>query len=129
MNPSPRILIVDDAATVRMFHRVILLEAGYTVDEAVNGVEALEKAIAAPYDLYLVDVNMPKLDGYNFLRRLRQEPIPQVPAIMITTEAQPQDRRKALEAGANFYLIKPAKPELLQTLCQILTTHRERSAP
>jgi two-component system chemotaxis response regulator CheY len=83
-----RILIVDDAATVRMYHRDILESAGYAVEEAWNGIEALEKALQEPFDLYLVDVNMPKLDGYGFLRELRQQEIPQMPAIIVSTEAE-----------------------------------------
>jgi len=107
------ILIVDDAATVRMYHRNILESTGYAVDEAVNGIEALEKALNRPYDLYLVDVNMPKLDGYAFVRELRSHPIRQTPAIMISTEAKTSDHLKAYEAGANFYIIKPIRPEVL----------------
>lgn len=108
-----RILIVDDAATVRMYHRDILEEAGYEVDEAINGLEALEKAIQTPYDMYIVDVNMPKLDGYGFLRELRNQEMPQVPAIMVSTEASAGDRKRAYAAGANLYLIKPTKAEQL----------------
>jgi two-component system chemotaxis response regulator CheY len=108
------ILIVDDAATVRMYHRGILEAAGYAVDEAVNGIEALEKAFGTPYDLYLVDVNMPKLDGYSFMRELRGHgELPQAPAIMISTEAKASDETRAYEAGANLYLIKPIRPENL----------------
>ena len=108
-----RILVIDDAATVRMYHRNILEEAGYHVDEAINGVEALEKALQSSYDLYLVDVNMPKLDGYGFLRELRSNDIPQAPAIMISTEAAAEDRMRAYAAGANFYMAKPMQPEQL----------------
>ncbi len=116
-----RILIVDDAATVRMYHRTILEKAGLEVDEAINGIEALEKALdTGPYDMYLVDVNMPKLDGYGFLRELRMQDIPQVPAIMISTEAQERDRLLAFEAGANYYLVKPIKPDELLSYCKLL---------
>ncbi len=109
-----RILIVDDAATVRIYHRSILEPAGYTVEEAWNGIEALEKALESPFDLYLVDVNMPKLDGYGFLRELRQQQIAQQPAIMVSTEAEARDERAAYESGANSYLIKPVRqPQLL----------------
>jgi two-component system, chemotaxis family, chemotaxis protein CheY len=109
-----RILIVDDAATVRMYHRAILESAGYAVDEAVNGIEALEKALTAVYDLYLVDVNMPKMDGYAFLRELRgHTELAQPPAVMISTEAELVDRTKAYEAGANFYMLKPTRPDSL----------------
>ena len=108
-----RILIVDDAATVRMYHRQILEGAGHVVAEAMNGIEALEKALDAPFDLYLVDVNMPRLDGYGFLRELRGQDIPQAPAIMISTEAERADAMQAYVAGANAYLIKPVKPDQL----------------
>jgi two-component system chemotaxis response regulator CheY len=109
-----RLLIIDDAATVRMYHRGILESAGYAVDEAFNGLEAFEKILAHKYYLYLVDVNMPKLDGYALLRQLRMRgDLPQVPAIMISTECESGDRVKAFEAGANFYLVKPMRPETL----------------
>lgn len=108
-----RILVIDDAATVRMYHRNILQDAGYVVDEAINGVEALEKALQTPFDLYIVDVNMPKLDGYGFLRELRHQDAPQMPAIMVSTEASAADRTRAYTAGANLYLVKPIRPEQL----------------
>ncbi|WP_153116274.1 response regulator [Rhodocyclus tenuis] len=115
-----RILIVDDAATVRLFHRAILESAGYAVDEAVNGIEALEKALQSTFDLYLVDVNMPKLDGYGFLRELRGSELPQAPAIMISTEAGARDEQLAYAAGANAYLVKPTRPERLLLLVRML---------
>jgi two-component system chemotaxis response regulator CheY len=108
-----RILIIDDAATVRMYHRNILHEAGYEIEEAINGMEALEKALQSQFDLYLVDVNMPKLDGYGFLRELRTQDIAQAPAIMISTEATEADRKRAYAAGANLYLVKPIQPQQL----------------
>lgn len=115
-----RILIVDDAATVRMYHRNILESAGYAVEEAMNGIEALEKALQRPFDLYIVDINMPKLDGYGFLRQLRGEEIPQAPAVMVSTEAAARDQTAAYRAGANGYLIKPVKPVQLLTHVRLL---------
>ncbi len=115
-----RILIVDDAATVRMYHRSILEGEGYAVEEAINGIEALEKSLQQTFDLYLVDINMPKLDGYGFLRELRGQPIPQAPAIMISTEAEAKDQRRAYLAGANAYLIKPSKPDQLLRQVRLL---------
>jgi len=108
-----KILVIDDAATVRMYHRNILQSAGYEVHEAVNGVEAIEKALESRFDLYLVDVNMPKLDGYGFLRELRRQDIPQAPAIMISTEAEARDKSQAYAAGANLYMVKPMQPQQL----------------
>lgn len=120
MDKKYRILIVDDAATIRLYHRNILEGAGFFVDEAINGLEALEKILINPhYDLFLVDVNMPKIDGYTFLRNLRKMDIRQSPAIMISTEAQERDKDVAFKAGANFYIIKPVKPNYLIKLCRL----------
>jgi two-component system chemotaxis response regulator CheY len=108
------ILILDEASTVRMYLRSILEAAGYAVDEAINGVEGLERTLDTAYDIYLVDVNMPKMDGYSFVRELRTcADKPQAPAVMISTEASDADNAKAYEAGANFYLVKPAHPDVL----------------
>ena len=116
-----RVLIVDDAATVRMYHRGILESAGYIVEEAWNGIEALEKILNAPFDFYIVDINMPRLDGYGFLRELRQQVVPQAPAIMVSTEAAAMDEAAAYRAGANAYLIKPVLPlQLLSFLSLML---------
>jgi two-component system chemotaxis response regulator CheY len=114
------ILVIDDAATVRMYHRNILQAAGYETDEAINGIEALEKALQKPYDLYLVDVNMPKMDGYGFLKELRSQDILQAPAIMVSTEGGKNDQVLAYNAGANLYLIKPVKPNELLSYTRLL---------
>jgi len=115
-----RILIVDDAATVRLYHRMILEEAGYQVIEAINGIEAMEKSLQESFDLYIVDINMPKQDGYGFLSDLRGRDLPQAPALMISTEAAANDRKRAYVAGANLYLVKPVKPTELLTHCRLL---------
>ena len=117
---AKRLLIVEDAATVRMYYRGILESAGYVVEEAMNGIEALEKTLDAPFDLYVVDVNMPKLNGYGFLNELRRQEIPQQPAIMISTEAAPGDEAAAYRAGANGYLIKPVQPAQLLTYVHLM---------
>jgi two-component system chemotaxis response regulator CheY len=118
-----KVLIVDDASTVRMYHRKILEDAGFEVDEAVNGLEALEKAfINDYYYLYIVDINMPKLDGYSFVKKLRSsESVRQSPVIMVTTEAEEEDMHKAYENGANFYIVKPVKPDEFIKICKLFT--------
>lgn len=110
-----RILVVDDAGLVRMYYRDILERAGFVVDEALNGLEALEKLLTEPADLLIVDVNMPQMDGVSFLKVLRRQAgaTAAIPAVMISTEAGPQDRAAAQAAGANFYLVKPVAPEVL----------------
>lgn len=117
-----KILVVDDASTVRMYHKKILGNAGFNVDEAVNGLEALEKAYTNNYDIYIVDINMPKLDGYSFVRKLRSSKnLNQAPVIMVTTEAEEKDKNLAYQAGANFYMVKPVKPEELVMYAKIFT--------
>lgn len=114
-------LIVDDAATVRLYHAQILEEQGFEVAQAANGLEGLEAALQRPPDVALVDVNMPKMDGYAMLRALREEPtVHHVPAIMISTEAAASDAERAYAAGANFYLVKPVRPERLVRLARLL---------
>ena len=110
-----RVLIIDDATLVRLYYREALERAGYVVDEALNGLEALEKLLAWPADLLLVDINMPKMDGLTFLRALRRQPMPLggTPAIVISTEAAPEDAEAARLAGANFYLVKPLAQDAL----------------
>ena len=116
-----RILIVDDAATVRLYYRSILEEAGYLVVEAVNGIEAMEKSLQESFDLYIVDVNMPKQDGYGFLSDLRgREELVQAPALMASTEAAAHDRTHAYISGATLSIIKPMKPEELLMNCRLL---------
>lgn len=127
-----RALVVDDATTVRLFHRAILEGAGFVVEEAVNGLEGLERALAAQAapDLLLVDVNMPRMDGYAFLRAVRGEPaLRDIPAIMISTEREAQDTERAFAAGANLYLVKPVKPETLARFARVLSGHGPGTVP
>jgi two-component system chemotaxis response regulator CheY len=93
-DPGRRVLVVDDASLVRMYYRDALERAGYEVDEALNGLEALEKLLAQPADLLIVDVNMPQMDGFTFLKALRAQegPVAGTPALVISTEAKAQDR-------------------------------------
>ena len=110
-----RVLVVDDASLVRLYYRTALEEAGFEVDEALNGLEGLEKVLAAPPDLLVVDVNMPQMDGFTFLKVLRrQDPaVASIPALVTSTESGPQDRDAARQAGANYYLVKPLSREAL----------------
>ncbi len=117
-----KILVIDDATTVRLYYRQVLEAAGFAVEEAGNGFEGWEKALVGEFDLLIVDINMPKMDGYTLLRQVRQEPrICAVPAIMISTEGQTQDAHKAYGAGANLYFNKPVKPEVLSRHVRLLT--------
>ena len=116
MAGKARILIVDDANLVRLYYRKILESVGYEVDEALNGLEALERLMQTPPDLLIVDVNMPQMDGFTFLSTLRRQPLPigSIPALVTSTEAGSQDRAAARAAGANFYLVKPVGDAVLK---------------
>lgn len=116
------VLIIDDSGTVRLYYREVLEAAGFDVDEAINGFEGLEKLMNESFDLIIVDVNMPKMDGYTFLDQLRRSPeLQHVPAIMISTEARDADQAKAYAVGANFYLVKPVSPDGLASCARLMT--------
>jgi two-component system chemotaxis response regulator CheY len=111
---APRLLVVDDATVVRLYYRQILERHGYRVEDAINGLEGMEKALRTTFRLCIVDVNMPLMDGHAFLRALRRDPLTRgVPALMTSTEAGLRDRRMALAAGANAYLVKPVGADQL----------------
>ncbi|MDR3517429.1 MAG: response regulator [Azospirillaceae bacterium] len=117
----PRVLVVDDGITMRMFYRSVLEAAGFLVEEAANGMEGYEKVLTQAFDLMIVDINMPKLDGYALMQLIRGEPaVRGVPAVMISTEAGDRDAAKAYEAGANFYLVKPIPPDELTEVARLV---------
>jgi two-component system chemotaxis response regulator CheY len=113
-NAPARVLIVDDATTVRLYYRHLLEVEGYRVEEAINGIEGLEKAFRRPgFDLVVADVNMPMLDGFAFLQALRAEPRTVcLPALVTSTQSGPHDREAAFQAGADDYLVKPVLGDL-----------------
>jgi two-component system, chemotaxis family, chemotaxis protein CheY len=110
-----RILVVDDANLVRLYYRQILEEAGFEVEEALNGIEALERLLAIPADALIVDINMPLMDGVTFLSELRRLALPlsSIPALVTSTESGTADIAAARAAGANFYCVKPIDRDAL----------------
>jgi len=105
--PVPPVLVVDDSLTTRMLEQGILEAAGYEVDVAASGEEALDKVHRRPYGLMLVDVEMPGIDGFTVIERLRADAaLHDLPAILVTSRASPQDLRRGAEAGADGYVIK-----------------------
>jgi two-component system chemotaxis response regulator CheY len=109
-------MVVDDSLTVRLYLRQVLESLGdVEVLDAQNGIEGLEKALLTPVDLFIVDVNMPKMDGYTFVREVRARPeLRAIPIIIATTEDKDSDREKAYSVGANFHLSKPLSPDSLK---------------
>ena len=121
-----RILIVDDSSLVRLYYRDTLEKAGFEVEQAINGIEAMEKVLTQTYGLAIVDINMPRMDGISFVRSLRRSSpdVASLPALMITTEAGQQDIIDARTAGANFYLVKPVSEAELLRHVAVLTGAR-----
>ncbi|MBO3738991.1 hybrid sensor histidine kinase/response regulator [Actinoplanes flavus] len=104
--PLP-ILVVDDSLTTRMLERSILESAGYEVDLAASGEEALEMARARRYGLFLTDIDMPGIDGFTFVERTRADPrLAGVPAILVSSRAGAADRERGRAAGADAYVAK-----------------------
>jgi two-component system cell cycle response regulator DivK len=103
-----RILIADDKATSRELLRAVLEKQGHAVIEAADGEEALQKARAETPDLILLDLQMPRRNGYDVLGELRRDPQhAALPIIALTASAMQGDREKALAAGFTSYLTKP----------------------
>lgn len=117
-----RILIIEDKAEVRENLSEILSLYGYATEEAVNGRDGVEKALAAPPDLILCDVMMPELDGYGVLKILSQkESTMAVPFVFLTAKTEKEDLRRGMNLGADDYLTKPIyKDELLEVVQQRL---------
>ncbi|MBN2403583.1 MAG: response regulator [Spirochaetes bacterium] len=113
-----KIMIVDDTEAIRMSVGFTLQEEGYEVVEAKNGQEALDKLKGTDkIDLILCDVNMPIMDGIEFLRNMKTNEsyssVKFTPIIMLTTEAGEDKKNEGKELGAKAWIVKPFKPEQL----------------
>ena len=116
------ILIVDDGTTIRLYYASVLSEAGFDIHQAANGFEGLEAALTRRFDLMLVDVNMPKMDGYELVARVRgEDSLKDIPIVMISTESGQQDATKAYRCGSNLYLFKPVAPDELVATARLMT--------
>jgi two-component system, chemotaxis family, sensor kinase CheA len=106
--PAARpVLVIDDSLTTRMLEQSILESAGYEVDVALSAEEGLESARRKRYALFLVDVEMPGMDGFSFVERIRADPaLHEIPAILVTSRAAPEDRQRGRDVGAQGYVIK-----------------------
>jgi two-component system chemotaxis sensor kinase CheA len=107
VTPPLPILVVDDSLTTRMLERSILESAGYEVDLAASGEEGLEKARCRDYGLFLTDIDMPGIDGFTFVAETRADPVlAGVPAILVSSRASAEDRRRGADVGASAYVVK-----------------------
>jgi len=116
------ILAVDDSASMRQMVSFTLKGAGYNVVEAVDGVDALNKAKAQAFDCVVTDVNMPNKDGISLIKDLRALPNYKfTPMLMLTTESGMDKKQQGKEAGATGWIVKPFNPDqLLKTIQKVM---------
>ncbi len=119
---TKKALVVDDSLTIRIYHSSLLKNFGYEVDTAENGLEALEMAMKKKYDLVLSDINMPVMDGFEFVRKLRKlDEYKYTPVVFITTLDSEEDRRRALMSGGTLYIVKPINLEVLEKILKSIS--------
>jgi len=110
--PQPatrRILIVEDSLTTREFERSLLQAQGYEVETAVDGLDALEKLGQGKFDLIVSDVEMPRMNGFEFCRNVRQRTeFQELPLVFVTTLDKDEEKRRGIEVGAQAYIVKGA---------------------
>lgn len=108
------ILIVDDSASMRQLVTFALKDGGYGVVEAVNGKDALEKLNGAKVEMVITDLNMPEMDGIEFIKHFRTLPgYKFTPIVMLTTESQESKKQEGRQAGASGWIVKPFTVEQL----------------
>lgn len=114
-----RIVLVDDEPNIRETVAFILEAEGYDVDTAVDGIDGLEKVRAAKPKLVLLDVMMPRMDGYEVCQTIRSDPaLAGVFILILTAKGQKSDELKALEVGADLYMSKPFDDEIVVQVIQ-----------
>ncbi|WP_144394484.1 response regulator [Pleionea sediminis] len=111
-----KILAVDDSSSMRQMVTFTLKSAGFDVDEASDGQEALQAAKSCKYDVVISDVNMPNMDGITLVKNLRQLPDYKfTPILMLTTESTGDKKSEGKQAGATGWIVKPFNPDQLLT--------------
>lgn len=124
-----KILVIDDSETIRQQVKQALATTGYEIIEAVDGIDGLEKLRAViDLDLALCDVNMPRMNGLDMIAEVQRSGS-KIPILMLTTEGQPSLIRRAREAGAKGWIVKPFKPELLVAAVTKLIDAPRAAAP
>jgi two-component system chemotaxis response regulator CheY len=116
------ILTIDDSASIRQMVAMTLTSAGMDVIEAANGAEGYDKAISHTVHAVLTDLNMPVLNGIEFVRKYRTHPASKgIPVILLTTESDEELKRQAKEAGATGWIVKPFKQDQLLAIIKKVT--------
>ena len=126
---NKRVLIVDDEPNVRLSYRAVLEAEGYGVEEANSAATALEKLVVSHFDLAILDLRMPEVDGLDLLAQMRKRGL-STPAVMITAYGELPNAVKAIKLGAIDFLQKPLTPDQLrQIVAEIIARHEDRQAP
>jgi len=121
VKPALRILVVDDYADAREMYREFLVSSGYDVVEAADGQEALDKVAGTEFDLVVLDLALPKIDGMKVLEALRESSTAnRLPVVVLSASFQPAVRDQVLRAGADLFLKKPCLPEDLEAAIRAL---------
>ena len=125
MSGARRVLIVDDQEDIREMARLVLADAGFAAATAPSGREALRLARETPFDLVLLDINMPDLDGWATLRLLRaDEALRAIPVAMFSIKSEVRDKVVSLQDGAVDYITKPfGVDEIVARVSRILDAH------
>jgi two-component system chemotaxis response regulator CheY len=111
---SKIILTVDDSRTMRDMLRMALVDAGFEVVQAEDGVQGLEVLTGAKPDVIITDINMPRMDGYGFMEGVRADPQHRaIPILVLTTESSAEKKMRARDAGATGWIVKPFDPQKL----------------
>jgi two-component system chemotaxis response regulator CheY len=121
---APTILVIDDSPSMRGLLRLTFERAGYRVQEAQDGQEAIDRLLECSPAAIVCDLTMPGMDGLGFLRYLRHHPTyRRVPLMLLSTESRPEVRQKAREQGAQAFMNKPCRPgDLLAAVQRLLQT-------
>ena len=122
-----RILIVEDEEKIARFVELELLHEGYEVDKAADGRAGVDKALSSDYDLILLDILLPQLNGMEVLRRIRREK--DTPVILLTARDAVMDKVAGLDAGADDYITKPFAIEELLARIRVALKRREVASP
>lgn len=124
-NSKYKILVIEDTTFFRTIEKQYFESAGYKVETAFDGLDALKKITKTHYDLFIVDLLMPRMDGYEFTREVRKNPkFLNIPCVAVTTLTSEESKLKAKEAGFDAYEIKIHKDKLLDTVKTLLNAEK-----
>lgn len=116
---APKILVVDDDELVLIAIQELLSPLGFSVTTAPNGAEALEKILNERFNLVILDVIMPEMNGFEVCQKIRQvDSYAETPIMMLTAKSGEEDKQRGMEVGANLYLPKPISPKRLIVLVE-----------